>query len=480
MPTYPTSSRNILLAALLVPCQQFSKIEEKIQKLEPGSAVEIFNELNSLRDRLEAQKKSQGVAASWTSDDSACLEKTETQQKVLFDKIKTLNESQLLGSEAVAYYLLQENKVSEAQSILLKLIESNPTALVPNYFYSWSLRNEKANLSLREKHLKRVFIEKPKNEFENEIQLKALRDLTVDIPLDVLELQKYLDIWVERDPNSKELWLQRATVSLKLKDPKKIEESLSNLSPADNYYFAMQAGRLRGQGDKVEDSAQSFLNLGLSQDPRDLEVRVILIESLLSRKVHRSARNLAEKSLEKYPTHKGLRDLVVASILAGAVDDKNPIRDLEKSLLLFPESTQLMVKLLDEILKPARPSVETPQIPADSTIKQAEGLVRRIRNAKGISDAHRNIAESWYATLQFYKKIFSESDFLFAQLEKNVLAQKKSPFDSASAFKESDFWILGAKVKRARGQFQEAKMLIQKGIERSQSVEEKQILLKFL
>jgi thioredoxin-like negative regulator of GroEL len=470
-----------LFAAFLLPCQNFSELENRALSEIQGELVQVFREANLLKDTL-VRNRTEGVSSGkWTEDDRKCLQSTEKLQQQLSErKYPKADDKELLVQ--MGYHLFQQGEFEESRKKLAQAIEAHPTHIEANILLARILAFSKDKSLDREKHLRRVLVEVPINPYEENLQIEAIKALVLDMYLDPLEAQKLMDQWLKLRPDSEEIWLKRAEVSLKLKDAKKLEESLGKIPEPLKYYYSARAAQLRGSQDIAEENAMRYITAEGVEKTKDIEMRVWLGETLISRKVVRSARDLAEKSLLKYPQEDRLMSIVVRAILGGAVSETNPIRDIEKAVALAPDSLEILYRLLDELLLPWLPSLEKPVFPDPSTVKQAEGVIRRISSLKRVkaeSDLSV-VAQSWLISLKFGKKVFSEADALFNNLEKSVQSSRKSPFGVVSKFSEADFWILGSQIKRARGQFQEAKDVLQKGLTRVKTPEERELILKRL
>jgi Flp pilus assembly protein TadD len=467
-----------LFAAILLPCQSIEILEKKVSTVSEPLYVEVFRELNSLWSRLMAQKTTSSIPALWQPEDQSCLEKTEQMQKVL-------KESSLVVPDEKGYlnvqaqYLIQRSLNAEAEKLLQRVLKMHPTSVEANYFLAQIYKMNKSKISDREKHLKRVLVEKSVQPFEADLQIDVLRQLIMEFSFDPLETQKYLDLWTQKAPSAPELWLKRAEISHQLKDAVKLEETLSHLTGEAQNYYGAKAAMLRGSFDIAEEKATNFINAN-SDRKKDLEIRKWLVERLILRGVVQSARTLAEKSLLQYPNEPELLKAFVKAVMTGAFDKENSIKDLESALITAPDAYELSFKLLDELLKNSRPSSPVEPMPDKAQIKQAEGLIRRLDSMKNLQRQDQLYVTIWKMNILFGKRIFTDADAMFNRAEQVVLASKKDLFPESSLLKEYDFWILGSKIKKSRGLFQESKDLIQRGLSRAKTQEDRQNLLKAL
>lgn len=457
--------KSIFLAAIMaIPCQKrLEELETQTRNLTEGLffevATKIFQETTALNAETSPEK-------------STCLERLQ--------KLKSEIGSKSLDLADKPDYWVVKGRIladlgqkNEAQKAFTRALELFPTHLKGNFHLTRLLVSGSPE---KEKHLRRVLVEKPKDYEENDLLKKSLVDLVNEFNLDSSESLAFIEKALALDPLQKDLWQKKAEIALKAKDGNKLLESIGRLNEDVRNYFTGKAHQVLGQNSLAEEAFRSYLmQPGSLKKEWEVDTRLWLAGWYIEQKLFGTARPLLEESLEKFPGESKFADLHGECFRRGPLDATDPEGDLRRALFKNPNSPVIVKALIDFGLKGSELDLVNPTFPEKNKMTQAEGLIRRFEIINRDNRESSWEIEIWKVSLLWHKKLFTRASNLWEDLGTRLNQDSK-----VTPQVWMKYYVAGARIFRSRGRFTEAKVLLTDGLKKIKDPELQNVIKQFL
>jgi hypothetical protein len=165
-----------------------------------------------------------------------------------------------------------------------------------------------------------------------------------------------------------------------------------------------------------------------------------------------------EGALKKSPGSQKFLALYEQALDKGALDSQKLKEDLQRALSFYPASTQIQLRLVEVLMGSSDPSSQE--------LRQAEALVDRI-----LARDPAQIDALYFKVLILQKrKAFTVAEkfvsLMLENLRKTQATKARSP--------EANMWIAASQNFKARGLFGEGERILQEGLNRVETREDKE------
>ncbi len=422
--------------------------------IKKASVLELAQDLRSLK--------------SWAGDiglseDEAECERQKLEALEARVKAPAPSDSKLDRAEALQFL----GRGAEAVGLYREWIQTNPNSLLAQFRLGeyWS---EKKDPAQQRKHFLAVVRLEPRGVEEQSLWFAALERLLPSVdPKEALPLVRRA---VGRAADPKPWVVRMGDFAVQAKNAESLRWALSQMSGPMALLFRAELLYLE---DKFSEAARNFwqyLRTDGADPSRRRHVQAQLLKIFEKDRDWPRIRRISDEILTVDPSDAEALRLQELSILKGALNQKNRMRDLERAIDLNPKSAALQIMKINVLLGgPLRPSRR-------GTLNE-DRLIQADAHIEVLLSQDRASVEAnyWKAVSLFHRSSFTTADRFFAQaLESLRTGLRATTVDSVDA------WIGAALNKRARGYFSEGRELLAEAMTRTQDKAKKDEIRKLL